>query len=66
MYFTNCLDSVESVELIGSSIKGFSEVIIAGKVLFLELEISRSLSSVVHVVGMIYGVSDIESMFWIL
>lgn len=38
----DCLDCVETVELEGASVEGRGEVVVAGEILLLDLEISRT------------------------
>lgn len=66
MYVTNSFDSVEAIELESTSIKGRSEVIVAWEVLILNLEFRRSARTVVHVGGVIHGISYTQSVLGVL
>lgn len=66
VHLGDCLDGVEAIELEGAAIEGFGEVVVAGEVFLLNLELRRPTVSVIHVVGAVNCRAHVESMLWVL
>ena len=58
----DCFNGVQSIEFEGSSVECPCEVAVAGVVLLLDLEVGGLARAVVHGVGVIDGVADVESV----
>lgn len=60
------LDGVEAVELEGAAVEGRGEVVVAGEVFLLDLELCRPAVSIVHVVGAVNRRAHVESVLGVL
>ena len=65
MNLTHRLHCVQPVELKRPSVEGLREVTIARVVFLLDLKISRPARPVVHVVGMVHQIPNVQSMRWV-
>lgn len=62
MNSTDCFNCVQSIEFEGSSVECPGEVAVAGMILLLDLKVSRLARTVVHGIGVIDRIADVESV----
>lgn len=66
MNITHCLHSIESIKFESAAIESRSEIIVTGEVLLLNLELTRSTWTIIHIGCMVHRIAYVQSVGWVL